>query len=58
MRYAIWYRLYTLKKREKHPWRSATLQKVTLIHGCIPRSLNCKNGTKLRKASQIVCHNS
>ena len=30
-----------------------TLLKVTLIHGCFSRFLNCHNGTKLRKASHI-----
>ena len=24
----IWYHLYNLKKREKHPWRSVTFSKV------------------------------
>ena len=45
------------KKREKHPWRSinlpATLLKVTLLHGCFSRFLNCTNGTKSRNAPQI-----
>ena len=31
----------------------ATLLKVTLIHGSFSRFLNCKNGTKSRKASHI-----
>ena len=48
------------KKREKHPWRSVTfskaankgvLLKVTLLHGCFSRFLNCTNGTKSRKTS-------
>ena len=34
------------KKREKHPWRSATLLKVTLLHERFSRFLNCTNGTK------------
>ena len=45
------------KKREKHQWRSvafskvtcfkpATLLKVTLLHRCFSRFLNCTNGTK------------
>ena len=41
------------KKRGKHPWRNvtlslkpATLLKVTLLHGCFSRFLNCINGTK------------
>ena len=53
-----------LKKREKHPWRrvtfskvagskSATLRKVTLLHGCFSRFLNCMNGTKSRKAPHV-----
>ena len=42
-------------KREKHPWRSvtfkpATLTKITLLHGCLSRFLNCINGTKSRNA--------
>ena len=28
MRCAIWYHLYNLKKREKHPWRSVNFSKV------------------------------
>ena len=48
------------KKRETHPWRSVTfikvaepafLIKVTLLHGCFSRFLNCINGTKSRNAS-------
>ena len=27
---AIWYHLYDLKKREKHPWRNATFNKVII----------------------------
>ena len=53
------------KKREKHPWKSvnfsrvagfkpATLPKLTLLHGFFSRFLNCKNGTKLRNAPQMV----
>ena len=53
-----------LKKREKHPWRSvnfskvagfkpATLLKLTLLHGCFLRFLNCTNGTKSRNTSHI-----
>ena len=30
-----------------------TLLKVTLYHGCFSRILNCANGTKWRKASQL-----
>ena len=41
------------KKREKHPWRSVTFK--TLLHGCFcfSRFLNCTDGSKSRKASQI-----
>ena len=31
--------------------------KVSLLHGCFPCLLNCTNGTKSRKASQIVKQN-
>ena len=45
------------EKREKHPWRSVTfskaLLKVTLLHGCFSRFLNCTHDTKSRNASQI-----
>ena len=52
------------KKREKHPWRGvsfskvagfkpATLLKLTLLHGCFSRLLNCTNGTKSRNAPHI-----
>ena len=53
--------LVPFKKREKHPWRNVTFNKVagspatlikgTLLHGCFSRFLNCINGTKSRKAS-------
>ena len=44
------------KKREKHPWRSANFRKnaclkITLLHGCFSRFLNCKNSSKSRNAS-------
>ena len=49
------------KKREKKPagfsnftkvklLKPATLLKVTLLHGCFSRFLNCTNGTKSCKA--------
>ena len=47
------------KKREEHPWRSVTfskvagLLKVTLLHGCFSRLLNCVNGTKSRHAPHV-----
>ena len=30
------------------------LKKVTLLHGCFPRFLNCTNGTKSRNTSQMT----
>ena len=53
-----------LKKLEKHPWRSVILSKntgwslyiylkLTLLHGYFSRFLNCTNGTKSRKISQM-----
>ena len=50
---AIWYHLYNLK-HVKNVLQPATLLKVTLLHGCYSRFLNCTNGTKLRKASHIL----
>ena len=38
------------KKREKYPWR----KKATLLHECFSRFLNCTNGTKSRKTSQMI----
>ena len=43
--------LVQFKKHEKHPWRSVTFSKVTLIPGCFSRFLNCANGTKMLKTS-------
>ena len=31
----------------------ATLLKLTLLHGCFPRFLNCTNGTKSHNTPQI-----
>ena len=50
--------IYTISKREKHPWISVTfkpetLLKVTFLHGCLSRFWNCTNGTKSRNVSQI-----
>ena len=39
----------------KRPWRSIT-SKVTLLHGCFSRFLNCTNGTKSSKTSHIYLH--
>ena len=49
--------LAQFKKREKHPWRSATfisLLKVRLLRGCFPRFLNFKNCTKSRNGLHIL----
>ena len=47
------------KKREKHSWRSVNFSKVarlklTLLHGCFSRYLNCTSGTNSRNASQVL----
>ena len=34
--------------------KPATLIKVTRLHGCFSRFLNCINGAKLRKASHVI----
>ena len=34
-------------------FQPATLQRVTLLHGCFSRFLNCTDGTKSRKALQM-----
>ena len=36
-----------------HAKSFTTLLKVTLLHGCFSRFLNCTNGTKSRKTSHI-----
>ena len=41
------------KNREKHPWRSVNLLKLTFLHGCFSRFLNCTNGTKSRNTPHI-----
>ena len=51
------------KKREKHPWRSvillypATLLKITILHGCFSRFLNCRNRAKrlIYKVDSALC---
>ena len=51
-----WYHLYNLKK-VKNTNRGvilATLLKVPLLHGCFLRFLNCRNSTKLWKASHMM----
>ena len=48
------------KKREKLPQRNVnfskvtTLLKLTLLHGCFSRFLNCTNGTKSCNAPQML----
>ena len=61
------YRVMQVNKHEKHPWRSvilvscrlksATLLKVTPLHGYFSSFLNCRNDTKLRNASHIYLEN-
>ena len=56
--YAILYYLHNLKKHENHPWRSdsfksATLLKVPLLHGCVLCFLNCTNGIKSCNVSHM-----
>ena len=51
------------KKREKHPWsvnfskvagfKPRSLLKLTLLHGCFSRFLNCTNGTKSRNTPHM-----
>ena len=56
---AIWYHLYNLKNEKNTRGgmlllvKTATLLKVTLLHGCFLRFSNCTNGTKSRKASHM-----
>ena len=59
VRCAIWYHLYNLKNvKNTHGGVliivPATLLKLTLLHGCFSRFLNCTNVTKSRIASHIV----
>ena len=52
---AIWYHLYNLKNvKNTHGGVLLLVLKVTLLHGCFSRFLNCTNGTKLRKASHMI----
>ena len=43
----------TIKNREKNPWRTVTLSKVTLLHWCFSGFLNCANCAKSRKVSHM-----
>ena len=50
---AIWYHLYNFKNvKNTH---GGVLLKVTHLHGCFSRILNCTNGAKSRKASHTLC---
>ena len=53
MRFAIWYHLYHLKNVKNTQLQSATLRKLTLLHGCFSRFLNCTNGTKSRNVPHL-----
>ena len=63
MPYAIWYHLHNLKKVKnthrgvliliKLQAEAYTLLRLTLLHGCFSRFLNCANGTKSRNASHL-----
>ena len=55
MPYAIWYHLYNLKNvKNTHGGVLLLVTKVTLLHGCFSRFLNCKNGIELRNASMYT----
>ena len=53
----IWDHLYNLRNiktpMEECYFHPATLLKVTLLHGCFSRFLNCTNGTESRKTSHM-----
>ena len=64
VRCSIWYHFYNLKNVKNTRRRvlilvkvaglkPATLLKLTLLHGCFSRFLNCTNDSKLRNVSQI-----
>ena len=65
---AIWYQLYNFKNIKNTRGRllllvklhadSATLLKVTLLHGCFLRFLNSVNGAKSCKAFEIYAFHS
>ena len=40
-------------RRSSGVFKPTTLLKVTLLHGCFSRFLNCIDGTKSRKKSHI-----
>ena len=52
LRCTIWYPFYNLKnEKNTHGGVLILVFKVTLLHGCFSRFLNCRNGTKSPKAS-------
>ena len=54
MRCAIWYQLHNVKNvKTTHRGVLLKVLKVALLDGCFSRFLNCANGTKLRKPSQM-----
>ena len=57
VRCAIWYHLCNSKNvKNIHGGVLILVLKLTLLHGCFSRFLNCTNGTKLRNASHIISH--
>ena len=57
---AIWYHLYNSKNMKNTHGKVSLLvarnfSKSTLLEGCFPRFLNCADGTKSRKATEITC---
>ena len=57
MRCTIWYLLYNLKNMKHTHGGVLLLMKLVVLvklvlHGCFSLFLNCKNGTKMRHASQ------
>ena len=45
--------LVQFEKREKNPWRSVSFSKVTILHRCFSRFLNCTTGTKSSNAAPM-----
>ena len=50
MLYAIWYHLYNFTNVKNN---HGGVLKVTFLHGCFSRSINCTNDTKSRKVSHL-----
>ena len=63
---AIWYHLYNFKNLEnthggvlllgKLQAKPADLLKITLLHGCFSRFLNCTSGTQIAQRITNVRH--